>query len=935
MAVLRESSLSFAITTRGPAPRVRALLEHVRPHVDEIVLAADVAGDPAVLDACADLADRRLRFELRDSPARLIGWIQNQCSGEWILRLDDDELPGAELLAALPELMSDPFPLQYSLRRHWTWPAADRRIADAPWSLDYQTRLLRNLPGVWTFPGTVHTIGDLVGETRYVDLPIYHVDLVATDLATRQRKAAAYEAETPGLEFDGASINGPYLPEQVSQLRVVPVPDVDAAAIARLLSGAPGPERVPDRPPVEEASFAEVDRFNLSHVAPASEYSGTAEVETPLERWPAGALRHQVVRVHNTGRAPWPRVPAWHEPVRLRYRWWHPQDGPAHQGYAEFPETVAPGGESRVLIGIRAPGAPGGWRLEVGLERGFVAMGTGGSHDVEVTGDFSMRVPVRGAESRDLDAVRLDVDRDRDRTAIVRSALGYLKGMRRYRVAARLAGLGAGANGHATANGSVNGHRGDDVAPTPSRRPPGRVRRPRPRIGLAVTTRGPAGRVRALLELVRPHVDEVVLAVDEAGDPTVLDACADLADRRLRFPSPGMGSLLVPWVLHTCTAEWILRLDDDEVPAPALLAALPELIADRRPVRYGFARRWLHPTPDRWIAEPPWSVEHQYRLGRNLPGLWRFTGKVHGFEEMAGDTRYLDLPIYHLDTVLLTPEERRTKALGYEMLRGRVRYSGMSVNALYLPDAFPGLATAPVPACDRAPIAQVLDPAPPPATPGPVRATVESVTPRAVAAHNPTRRLSARAYRGRVVLRDAPRIVAPDTMRMATAIVRNDGDEEWPWGAEVEPLIRVAYRWRRIDDGSVAVDARCTFPETVRPGSESLVLMGLRTPAEPGDYELEVGLIHELVRPFGHEDRAHVRVDPLAGVDDLVASLPPGFLDEELRRAARDLATEAAAVRRTRDEEEARLAALRGSGTYRLAELIGEAADRARRGTRG
>ena len=928
----RSPSLSLAITTRGPAERVRALLELMRPHVDEVVLGADRDGDPAVLDACADLADRRLRFELRDSPARLVGWIQNHCSGDWILRMDDDELPGAELLAALPELIADPFPIQYSLRRHWSWPDAARRIDESPWSLDYQTRLLRNLPGVWTFPGTVHTVGETVGETRYVDLPVYHVDLLATDLAARRRKAAAYEAETPGLEFDGASINGPYLPELVPQLRTVRVPAADATAIARLLSAGPVPQRLREGAPVEEAGFADVDRFNLTHVAAVFDYAGTAELEAPLGRWPGGALRHQVVCVRNTGSAPWPRVPVWHEPVRLAYRWIHPADGVAHRGYADFPETVEPGRASRMLIGIRAPAAPGPWRLELGLERGGAPMGEWGAHDVEVSEHFVMQVPLRQEPSLDVEGMQRRVDAERGRAVVVRSAAAYLKGMRRYRVAARLAALGSGLD-DLGANGRFNGQgRGEDRG-TPRRGLAARPAAARPRVGLAITTRGPAARVRALLELVRPHVDEVVLAVDEAGDPETLAACADLADRRLRFPSPGMGSLLIPWILHTVSAEWILRLDDDEVPAPALLDALPELVAERRPVRYGFARRWLHPTPDRWIADPPWGVEHQYRLVRNLPGLWRLPGKVHAFEEIAGDTRYLDLPLYHLDTVLLTARERRAKALRYEMLRGGIRYSGMSVNALYLPEAFPELATAPVPLSDRRGIEQLLHP-PPAAASGRPRAVVEAVPAREVAAHNPTRRLSPRAYRGRVVLRDVPEVVAPDTMRAVTAIVRNDGDEEWPWGAEVEPLIRIGYRWRRVGDGAIAVDARCTFSETVRPGAESLVLMGVRTP-DPGDYELEVGLIHELVRPFGEEDRVAVRVDALGGVDDLVATLPPGFLDEELGRAAGDLAVAAVEARGEREAEERRLASLRGSGAYRLAEIIGGSADLARRARRG
>src|SRR5690242_20450211 len=100
-------TVSFAVTASGPAGRVRALLERVRPHVDEIVLVVDRNGDTGALEACADLADRRLTFELRDSPARLIGWIQHQCACDWILRLDDDEVPSDSLLAALPALAAD------------------------------------------------------------------------------------------------------------------------------------------------------------------------------------------------------------------------------------------------------------------------------------------------------------------------------------------------------------------------------------------------------------------------------------------------------------------------------------------------------------------------------------------------------------------------------------------------------------------------------------------------------------------------------------------------------------------------------------------------------------------------------------------------------------------------------------------------------------
>src|SRR5215203_2992514 len=98
------TTISFCICTRGAAARARALLELVRPVVDEIVVGVDDSDDHGTMEACADLADRRLSFASTGVPCRPIGWILRQCSGDWILRLDDDEVPSARLLEELPAL---------------------------------------------------------------------------------------------------------------------------------------------------------------------------------------------------------------------------------------------------------------------------------------------------------------------------------------------------------------------------------------------------------------------------------------------------------------------------------------------------------------------------------------------------------------------------------------------------------------------------------------------------------------------------------------------------------------------------------------------------------------------------------------------------------------------------------------------------------------
>jgi hypothetical protein len=63
------------------------------------------------------------------------------------LLLDGDELPGAALIGALPELVADRRVRQYSLPIHWPWPGPDVRLAEEPSDSDRRLRLLRNDAG--------------------------------------------------------------------------------------------------------------------------------------------------------------------------------------------------------------------------------------------------------------------------------------------------------------------------------------------------------------------------------------------------------------------------------------------------------------------------------------------------------------------------------------------------------------------------------------------------------------------------------------------------------------------------------------------------------------------------------------------------------------------------------------------------------------------
>ena len=185
---MTSPTLSLCMMSRKPAARVRALLELFRPIVDEIVLAADRTGDPRTLAECADLADKR--FEIDPAPLnRRLGWLQEQCSGDWIFRFDDDEAPSATLLASLRTLIENRALMQIGLTRRWLFGSPATWIDQHPWTPDYQIRLVRNTPGAWRYPGLMHAPIQVLGELGLVETPIYHCELLLASLEETAREA--------------------------------------------------------------------------------------------------------------------------------------------------------------------------------------------------------------------------------------------------------------------------------------------------------------------------------------------------------------------------------------------------------------------------------------------------------------------------------------------------------------------------------------------------------------------------------------------------------------------------------------------------------------------------------------------------------------------------------------------------------------------------
>ena len=393
-------------------------------------------------------------------------------------------------------------------------------------------------------------------------------------------------------------------------------------------------------------------------------------------------------------------------------------------------------------------------------------------------------------------------------------------------------------------------------------------------LSVNVMTRGPGGRVAAMLALFRGVADEILVALDDRADEATEDALAAVADRLIRYPYAEPVDRPLAWIHSECRGDWVLTVDDDEIPSRGLLDALPSLVAATDVTHYWLPRRWLYPTADRYLDARPWRPDYQPRLVRNDPRVLTFLAETHVPVAVLGPSRYLADGLYHADTLLNSREERRVKAERYERLHPGKRVAGRPLNeAFYLPELVDP-PTAEVPAGDLALVTEVLGSPAPSGTRAEVRAAGRDEVDRLW----PGRELPESAYRARLsLLEDVPPLRAGGAETI-DVLVENLGGEPLPWGA----AFAVGTRWSRGDH--VVDGPHRPLPAALAPGGGQIVPVPLAVPGVAGRWSLTIDLVHEHVRWFGCELRVEVDVAP----SRVVAVLDPGE-DEALLEVLRGL----------------------------------------------
>ena len=207
-------TLSVCCLTRGPTVRVASQLALLRDVADEIVVGLDTSVDAGHAHPLLEVADVVVTYPYADPVDRPVGWVHSLCTRDWILWVDDDEIPSAALVGSVRDAVADRSVTHCYVPRRTLWRDAATVLTGPPWVPDFQLRLVQNDPRVVWFPGITHWPIQAIGPHRFLETPLYHTDLLLSPVERRRAKVRFYEAAIPGRRVAGLPMNVAYfLPE--------------------------------------------------------------------------------------------------------------------------------------------------------------------------------------------------------------------------------------------------------------------------------------------------------------------------------------------------------------------------------------------------------------------------------------------------------------------------------------------------------------------------------------------------------------------------------------------------------------------------------------------------------------------------------------------------------------------------------------------------
>jgi hypothetical protein len=378
--------------------------------------------------------------------------------------------------------------------------------------------------------------------------------------------------------------------------------------------------------------------------------------------------------------------------------------------------------------------------------------------------------------------------------------------------------------------------------------------RRRPKISIFALVHQPPGRVAAILDEFAGLDREVILAVDDRVPGDWMDSYRRIADRVLLIRFPGAFENLYPWLVSQCAGEWVMHVEDDEVPSTSLVAEIATTINSDDITHALIARRWTWPDRHSYLTQWPWRTDFHPRLLRNDPAVLRVPGRIHALGGSAGQSRVLREPLWHVHLLLRSYEERVRRGREREAYDpGAAMIAGRSVNEVYyLPEHAGQLATAPLPEVEADRVARYFEAGERLDSPRRRKASLTRFDPDEVSTVPKAQLLAPSAYGAELRSVHGDTLDAPAADQVVVELdVRNLGSELWPAGYHVDPLIRFGAGWLDRSGQPRETGQRAFLSAPLAPNQAALVHVAVPTPAIAGRYRLMIDLVHENVRWFG------------------------------------------------------------------------------------
>jgi hypothetical protein len=361
---MTRSSLSVCCLANAPGPFLRAALEPLREIADEIVIAAGGPVAEEDLQCYGDVADLVFSIEFA-FVERHLAWLHEQCRGDWILRLDGDEIPSPEMIQEVLAAKNDRRLSSVLFARRTLFPTIERYIVQEPWYPDFQVRMVRN-DGSLRFSGLMHSAAERTMPARMVEAPIYHLPFILGSVEERRARAERYEQLRPGLVAPtGLPANDALVPEILSEPVTAEVPIEDQHLLQSVLSAA-GPARGVTE--VLSVTLPTMDSLWAGRALPAGALRASISLlGTPVPFYP-GERRPVYFKVHNLGTERWGWDPSIAPYLHVVHRVVSPEGTPLDDWRPSFfTEWVKPGMQTVIPGHVDAPSEPGLYRLEVRL----------------------------------------------------------------------------------------------------------------------------------------------------------------------------------------------------------------------------------------------------------------------------------------------------------------------------------------------------------------------------------------------------------------------------------------------------------------------------------------------------------------------------------------------------------------------------------------